>query len=38
MPHRICESCGWYGPAKEGRVVVAPKTKSNAENTAGENT
>ena len=25
MPHRACGSCGWYGPAKGGRVVVPPK-------------
>jgi len=27
MPHRACASCGWYGPAKGGRVVVSPKTE-----------
>ena len=37
MPHRVCDSCGWYGSAKEGRVVVQPKVKSSAQNTAGEN-
>jgi len=37
MPHRVCGSCGWYGPAKEGRVVIAPKDKSSAQNTTGEN-
>jgi large subunit ribosomal protein L32 len=28
MPHRACASCGWYGPAKGGRVVAAPKTET----------
>lgn len=23
LPHRVCPECGWYGSAKEGRVVVA---------------
>jgi large subunit ribosomal protein L32 len=34
MPHRVCDSCGWYGSAKEGRVVVQPKVKSSAQNTS----
>jgi large subunit ribosomal protein L32 len=25
IPHTMCSACGWYGPAKGGRVVVAPK-------------
>jgi len=30
MPHRICEACGWYGPAKEGRVVIPQPTENEA--------
>ena len=37
VPHRVCDSCGWYGTAKEGRVVVQPKDKSSAQNAADEN-
>ena len=22
MPHRVCVSCGWYGPAEGGRIVI----------------
>ncbi len=28
MPHRACDACGWYGPAKTGRVVVPPKAEA----------
>jgi ribosomal protein L32 len=28
MPHRACDACGWYGPAKTGRVVVPPKAQA----------
>ncbi len=28
MPHRACAACGWYGPAKGGRVVVPPKEQA----------
>lgn len=28
LPHHACESCGWYGPAKGGRVVVPPKAEA----------
>ncbi|HPH26835.1 MAG TPA: 50S ribosomal protein L32 [Pseudomonadota bacterium] len=38
LPHRMCEACGWYGSAKEGRVVVAPKQKAQPEGTASEST
>jgi large subunit ribosomal protein L32 len=31
LPHRICDACGWYGPAKGGRVVVPPKAAKTAE-------
>ncbi|MFO0623768.1 MAG: 50S ribosomal protein L32 [Polyangia bacterium] len=30
MPHRICDACGWYGPAKEGRVVIPKPTENEA--------
>jgi len=28
LPHHACPSCGWYGSAKEGRVVVPPKAEA----------
>lgn len=30
MPHRACDACGWYGPAKGGRVVIQQKEKTEA--------
>ena len=30
MLYRICEACGWYGPAKEGRVVIPQPTENEA--------
>ncbi len=28
IPHRACGACGWYGTAKDGRVVVPPKAEA----------
>lgn len=30
LPHRACSACGWYGTAKDGRVVVQQKEKTEA--------
>ena len=30
VPHRVCDACGWYGTAKDGRVVVKQKEKAEA--------
>ncbi|MFO0578214.1 MAG: 50S ribosomal protein L32 [Polyangia bacterium] len=34
MPHRACAACGWYGPAKGGRVVIPQPAE--AESTQSE--
>lgn len=28
LSHRACASCGWYGSAQQGRVVIEPKQRA----------